>query len=392
MDPGTFNLSVRDGRTGEMEFFSDASIDAGQLHRVDKVLENNSKLVRAVALPPSRPGTHADPAMGQDVWDDNAIRTYATVAAADEASDGGPLEERDFTGAGKESANEGLYALNKADLFNLLCIPGYKDTGSGFDVDKGLVSSAASYCEARCAMLLLDSPVSWSTTAAAKAGIALGVGTTSKNAALFFPRLRQPNPEPNSRDFGSSGAVAGVFARTDRLRGVWKAPAGLEAALIGVPELTVRLTDAENGELNPLAVNCLRSFPGKGKVVWGARTLAGADRAGSEWKYIPVRRTALFIEESLYRGTQWVVFEPNDEPLWAQIRLNIGAFMHGLFRNGAFQVCTPRDAYFVKCDTETTTQSDIDLGVVNIILGFAPLNPAEFVVVKIQQMAGRVDA
>jgi hypothetical protein len=124
------------------------------------------------------------------------------------------------------------------------------------------------------------------------------------------------------------------------------------------------LTDAENGDLNPLGVNCLRAFPTIGRVVWGARTWAGADALASQWKYIPVRRLALYIEETLYRGTQWVVFEPNDAPLWAQIRLNIGAFMHGLFRQGAFQGSRPQDAYLVKCDSETTTQADIDAGVV----------------------------
>ena len=305
-------------------------------------------------------------------------------------SGGGTLRKSDFIGAGKAKANKGLYVLNKADLFNLLCLPGYKDTGLGFDVDKEVISSAARYCEARRAMLLADSPASWRTTADAKTGIALGVGTTSKNAALFFPRLRQPNPERNNQkeDFGPSGAVAGVFARTDAQRGVWKAPAGLDATLIGVPELAVSLTNAENDELNLLAVNCLRKFPAAGPVVWGARTLAGSDQAASEWKYIPVRRTALFIEESLYRGTKWAVFEPNDERLWAQIRLNVSAFMNGLFRHGAFQGQTPKDAYFVKCDENTTTQNDINLGVVNIIVGFAPLKPLEFVVLKIQQMAG----
>ena len=191
-------------------------------------------------------------------------------------------------------------------------------------------------------------------------------------------------------DFAPCGAVAGVFARTDAQRGVWKAPAGLDATLTGVPELRVPLTDAEIGQLNPLGVNCLRALPVVGRVVWGARTLRGADRLASEWKYIPVRRLTLFVEESLYRGTQWVVFEPNDEPLWAQIRLNVGAFMQNLFRQGAFQGRTPQQAYLVKCDEETTTQNDIDRGIVNILVGFAPLKPAEFVLLKIQQLAGQI--
>jgi len=154
--------------------------------------------------------------------------------------------------------------------------------------------------------------------------------------------------------------------------------------------LSVPLNDNQNGLINPLGVNCLRSFPIIGNIVWGARTLRGADILGDEYKYVPVRRTALFIEESLFRGLKWVVFEPNDEPLWGQIRLNVGAFMQGLFRQGAFQGTSARDAYFVKCDKDTTTQSDINLGIVNVVVGFAPLKPAEFVVLKIQQMAGQI--
>jgi phage tail sheath protein FI len=253
------------------------------------------------------------------------------------------------------------------------------------------MGTAAAYCENRRAMLIVDPLSAWKKKDDAKSGVGT-IGTKSKNAALFFPRLRQSNPLRNNQmeDFVPCGAVAGVFARTDASRGVWKAPAGLEATLVGVSQLSVSLTDAENGELNPLAINCLRTMPAVGSVVWGSRTLNGDDRLASEWKYTPVRRLALYIEESLYRGTQWVVFEPNDEPLWAQIRLNLGAFMHNLFRQGAFQGKTPREAYFVKCDKETTTQNDINLGIVNILVGFAPLKPAEFVVIKIQQIAGQI--
>ena len=196
-----------------------------------------------------------------------------------------------------------------------------------------------------------------------------------RNAALFYPRVKIPDPldDFRLRSVGASGTMAGLFARIDGSRGVWKAPAGTEATLVNVSTLDDVLTDQENGALNPLAINCLRNFPIYGNVSWGARTLEGSDQQASEWKYIPVRRLALFLEESLYRGTKWVVFEPNDEPLWAQIRLNIGAFMQNLFRQGAFQGRRRREAYFVKCDKETTTQNDINLGIVNIHVGFAPL-------------------
>ena len=333
----------------------------------------------------------ANPQVPADIATAQAALTTATDAidAAKKTSDGAALRATDFTGPGMENAKEGLYALKKVDLFNILCIPPYLQTG---DVDYDtLVGTAAAYCEQRRAMLMVDAPSSWIDKDKAKAGVG-SIGTSSKNAALFFPRLKQPNPlhDDQMEDFAPCGAVAGIFARTDTQRGVWKAPAGLDATLVGVPQLSVALNDAENGELNPLGINCLRAMPAAGRVVWGSRTLQGDDRLASEWKYIPVRRTALFIEESLYRGTQWVVFEPNDEPLWAQIRLNLGAFMHNLFRQGAFQGTTPRDAYFVKCDKETTTQNDINLGIVNIVVGFAPLKPAEFVVIKLQQIAGQI--
>jgi phage tail sheath protein FI len=144
--------------------------------------------------------------------------------------------------------------------------------------------------------------------------------------------------------------------------------------------------------LNPLGINALRTLPVIGNVAWGARTLVGADQRASEWKYVPIRRMALYIENSLVDGLNWVVFEPNDEPLWAQIRLNVGSFMQNLFRQGAFQGSTPRDAYLVKCDSTTTTQGDINRGVVNILVGFAPLRPAEFVVIRIQQLAGQTQS
>ena len=256
-------------------------------------------------------------------------------------SDGLPLDQRAYEG--KEEDKTGLHALDKADLFNLLCIP--PDTRDG-DTPTAVLQTAMAYCKQRRAMLIVDSPAAWSqnkATAAANAKNGLSglgfSGEAARNAALYFPRVLEADPLRDGQidTFVPCGIVAGVMARTDTSRGVWKAPAGLDAAINGIQGLNVNLNDAENGMLNPLGINCLRAFPINGRVVWGARTLRGADQLADEYKYIPVRRIALFIEESLYRGTQWVVFEPNDEPLWAQIRLNVGAFMHNLFRQGAFQ-------------------------------------------------------
>ncbi len=383
-----FNLSVRDDATGVVEVFRNVSVQPGYPRQVDRVLQNESRLVRVSgALPADMPEAHGDITVENPLWEDNATNT--AVAEADRAADGGALVDNDFTGPGLEDAKQGMFALRKADLFNLLCIPPYDANGN---TSPALISAATAYCKKRRAMMIVDPPAEWNDKDDARDGLDTHITTKSSYAALFFPRLRQPNPlrDGQFEDFAPCGAVAGVMARTDAERGVWKAPAGLAANLVGVPQLSVPLTDNENGELNPLGINCLRAMPAAGRVVWGARTLEGDDRLASEWKYIPVRRTALFIEESLYRGMHWVVFEPNDEPLWAQIRLNAGAFMHNLFRQGAFQGQSPKDAYFVKCDKETTTQNDINLGIVNIIVGFAPLKPAEFVVIKLQQMAGQI--
>lgn len=320
--------------------------------------------------------------------------TYLT--SADPGTDGSGLPwTQDLIG--DPSLNSGIYALSKVDIFNLLSIPdatrALPGNSSAHDpnVDANSVYSAAiALCITKLAMLLIDPPPEVNNILSAVDWKTSGLNVNNKNGACFFPRLRLLDPlNPGMlRTFAPSGVVAGVYATTDSSRGVWKAPAGIQANLNGVQSLVYKMTDTENGELNPLGVNCFRTFPVYGNVLWGARTLVGADADADSWKYVPVRRTALFLEQSLYQGTQWVVFEPNDEPLWASIRLNIGAFMHTLFLKGAFQGSTPARAYFVKCDGETTTQTDIDNGIVNILVGFAPLKPAEFVVIQIQQMAG----
>lgn len=301
--------------------------------------------------------------------------------------DGEPLLPRtaEFWAAAEPDAPDegprgGYFLLERVDLFNLLCAPGLTDPDR--------LGALAGFCREHRAFLIADTAEEQSDRTAEPPV----KGVASAYAAVYHPWLRMPDPEQEGRlrSFPPSGAVAGVYARTDTTRGVWKAPAGTEASISRASGVTKNLTDKESGELNRKAVNALRTFPVYGPVVWGARTCQGNDELGSEWKYVPVRRTALFLEETLFRSLKWVVFEPNDEPLWAQIRLNVGAFLHDQFRKGAFQGATPRDAYFVKCDKETTTQSDINLGVVNILVGFAPLKPAEFVVVKLQQMAGQI--
>jgi phage tail sheath protein FI len=287
----------------------------------------------------------------------------------------------------------GLPALEKPDLFNLLCIPPLKRHGG--DVGKPTWDAAIAYAKSRRAFVIVDPPERWASTddvLNAATGLT-SVVTPDDNAAIYFPRILVSDPLNNGQldSFAPGGAIAGIFAQTDMTAGVWKAPAGINAVMQRVQGFSLggggALTDADSEKLNSAGINSLRSFPAYGNVVWGARTLKGADLLASDWKYIPVRRLAYTIEESVVRGIKWATFEPNDQALWGQIELSVNAFMHTLFTQGAFQGTTPPQAYFVKCDSTTTTPADMANGIVNIVIGFAPIKPAEFVVLTIQQIA-----
>ncbi|MEI8211036.1 MAG: phage tail sheath subtilisin-like domain-containing protein [Planctomycetota bacterium] len=387
-----FNLFIRDRATQAVETFRNLSLDPQDPKYFVTVLEQDSALVESdpgQSLPTAVPGEHAeitDPTVNP--WETDGF--FSLLAGGKNGDD---LEDSDV--AGKPVKKTGIYALEKLDLFNILCIPPL--TKKSFENSAALYGEAAAYCTKRRAILIVD-PSGDKTTVEDGEKIATSdlfnsTAANRKNMAIFFPWIKAADPVRDNRldKFAPSGAVAGIMARTDLTRGVWKSPAGIEAGLVGVNDFTFNMTNEENGRLNILGINCLRNFRGVGNVVWGSRTLDGGDRLGSEWKYLAVRRFTLFLEESLYRGTQWVVFEPNDEPLWAQIRLNVGAFMQNLFRQGAFQGRSPREAYFVRCGSDTTTQNDINRGIVNIEVGFAPLKPAEFVVIKFQQITGKID-
>ncbi len=277
------------------------------------------------------------------------------------------------------------------DIFNLLCLPSTANYSSG--EAQVALSNAMDFCREQRAFLLVDIPASVNTVDKVKAWLPGLRNAGAYHSAIYFPRLiiADPLEEFRPRNVGPSGTLAGIYASTDASRGVWKAPAGITAVISGA-DIAVKVNDIENGYLNPLGINVLRSFPVYGNISWGARTMAGADAYMSEWKYISERRLANYIEESLYQSLKWAVFEPNDERLWSKIRLQVGTFMAGLFADGAFQGSTPAAAYFVRCDATTTTPVDIDLGIVNVMVGFAPVKPAEFVVLQIQQIAGQAQS
>jgi hypothetical protein len=340
-------------------------------NRIDRVLEHKSMLVR-VAAPPLPANIPPDGAYG----------------TAEDGDDGASLDPETYMG--DPDKKTGIYALKNVDLFNILCIP--PDIRHG-DTDPIVYTEAVTFCVARRAMLIVDPPTQWTDsfkmgeiTSIQPTDPELGInGPDARNAAVYFPRVIKEDLEMHEQPdtFPACGIIAGVMAATDASRGVWKAPAGQDAAIMGIQQLEVKMTDEENGVLNPLGINCLRNFPIIGPVVWGARTLRGADQLEDDYKYVPVRRLTLYIEESLLRGTKWAVFEPNDETLWSALRLSVGAFLADLQRQGAFY------NYKVVCDNTTTTQDDIDHGIVNILVLIAPVKPAEFVVIKIQQMAGQ---
>jgi phage tail sheath protein FI len=369
------------GTVQTLESYTGLSVSPTDAYYVVTVIDNDSNYItfinpanNAVVAPTATPSPTSSP-IALSGGADGSVLTPAT--------------DQNFELAMLSDATKGVYLLDRVDIFNLLCIPA--------ETDAPTISTLQQYCATKRAFYIVDSwqlstPAALQTSGPAGSSIGGSItGTYSANSAFYFPWVEAPDPLVGNRPtlFPPCGFVAGIYAATDASRGVWKAPAGIDASLTGVLGLQYNLTDAENGQLNIQAINCLREFKVYGDVVWGARTLQGNDQAGSEWKYVPIRRLALFIESSLYDGTQWVVFEPNDEPLWGQIRLNVGAFMQGLFLQGAFQGTTPQQAYFVKCDSENNPQSSIDQGVVNILVGFAPLYPAEFVVIQIQQMAGQ---
>jgi hypothetical protein len=401
--PNLFNLVVRELDVGgtrvvASEVHRNVSTDKTSGRYVADVVAQDSELIRILSvgaggLPPASGENDAE---DEDVTSP-LLLSDVTSPLFESLSD--PVNDDTTTTAlpedqapDKQALTDGLKALESIApaVFNLLCLP----AAANLDVTamNQVIQEASKFCADHRAFLIVDPHKDTGTLDALTTW--LKTAPRHRNAAVYFPRVEVSDPlnEGRPKLVGPSGTMAGVYARTDAKRGIWKAPAGADDGRLVGASLPVQLTDLQNGQFNPLGVNLLRTFPIYGNVAWGARTLDGADQQASEWKYIPIRRTALYIEESLYQGLKWVVFEPNDEPLWSQIRLNVGTFMHDRFRQGAFQGVTPREAYFVKCDSETTTQSDINGGIVNILVGFAPLKPAEFVVIRIQQMAGQTEA
>lgn len=291
-------------------------------------------------------------------------------------------------------------SLDKVSIFNLMVLPG--------QTNSAVLAEALAYCEGKRAFYIMDPPANAvaDTLAVGMPGAPAGAATmkdiwdggtlpVSANGAIYFPYLNATDLVTGAATTSPpSGYVAGIFAREDQNRGVWKSPAGLETTVLGTTGVVPwgNMTNPQQGVLNEAGINVLRTFPGIGTVVFGARTLVSENVAFQQWKYVAVRRMALFLEQSLYASLGWAVFEPNDVPLWNALRQEVEAFMLGLFRQGAFQGTTADQAFHVTCDSTTTSQADIDNGIVKILVAFAPLKPAEFVVIQIAQIAGQTQS
>jgi hypothetical protein len=372
------------GQLQTLQSFANLSVNPTDPQYVATVIDNDCNYV-----------TFINPSTNAPVAPTAAPSSTSAPIALSGGADGEiliPASDQNFETALNETGF-GVSLLDSVDIFNLLCVPG--------ETDVPTITDLQSYCYTHRAFLIVDAPqlatVSnfqnsalngpYGTSTAGNLAI---TGPYTSSSAYYYPWILAPDPAFGNRPalFPPCGCVAGIYASTDVTRGVWKAPAGINASFSQVLGLQVNLTDQQNGLLNPMAVNCLRQLT-YGQVVWGSRTMAGADIMGSQWKYVPIRRLALFLESSLYDGTQWVVFEPNDETLWGQIRLSVGTFLQGLFLQGAFAGTTPQQAYFVKCDAENNPDSSVAQGIVNILVGFAPLYPAEFVLIQIQQIVNQ---
>jgi phage tail-like protein len=295
---------------------------------------------------------------------------------------GATLTDADLSSPALEAQQRGLWLLDRAERFNILCIPPLSRSG---DVGRATWDAAIAYASRRRAVVVIDPPAAWAAPPTL-ADVAAVAGR-SPNAALYYPRLQATDPLHGNRpaSFAPCGAIAGIYARTDAARGVWKAPAGTEAPVLGAQGPSVALSQAQLAELNAMGVNALRALPGGATVLWGARTRA--DDGADSFKFVPVRRLELFIESSIIGGLQWAAFEPNGPSLWGRLRTSVEHFLLDLFHQGALQGDTPQQAFFVRCDASTMTQHDIDQGIVNLVVGFAPLRPAEFVIIGIGSLA-----
>jgi phage tail sheath protein FI len=360
--PTTFNVVIKvDGQTAET--FNDVSLGKGESN-VQTVLETKSRLVTAEVVGKG------------DLMPADGVYSLA----------GGEIPLKSITLSdyqGSVAERRGLGGLEPIEDVTMICAPDLMAAYESGEIDmKGVQSvqqSIIDYCElVRYCFAILDCPPGLMPQEMKEWRTAVNYDTT--RAALYYPWIEVADQTTGkTKLMPPSGHMAGVYARTDSTRGVHKAPANeLVRACIG---LGVNVTKGEHDLLNPIGVNVIRSFPGRGIRVWGARTLS----SDASWRYINVRRLFNMVEESIERGTQWVVFEPNDTFLWSRVTRDVSSFLRMVWRSGALFGTAPENAFYVKCDDETNPPEARDLGQLVVEIGIAPVKPAEFVIFRISQ-------
>ncbi len=374
---GTFTVKVKMGTIEET--YENVTLGKKGGRNVADTINQASKLVIVAEAQPQAKGSAADlmPELG--------LATIKAVAPSALPA----LQSAHFVG--DVSDRSGLEGLEIAEDVTMVCCPDLMSAYLSGAIDKDSVKAVQLTMIAHCErlgdrMAILD-PLPDLTPQAAKKWREVDTNYDSKFAVVYYPWLVIDNPvkgdnQPNKISVPPSGHLAGIWARSDNERGVHKAPAN--EVLRGVLDSAMPITKGEQDVLNPIGVNCIRSFTGRGLRVWGARTLS-SDPA---WRYVSVRRLFNFVEKSIERGTQWVVFEPNDQNLWAKVRRDAGAFLTVCWRDGMLFGSTPDAAFYVKCDEELNPQEIRDQGRLIIEIGMSPVKPAEFVIFRFSQWAG----
>jgi uncharacterized protein len=360
-------INTADGTTAtQIEDFDNLSTNPNSSTYFKGAINGSSNLVTV-----NQPTVGAVAAVGITLMDGSGGST--------KGADGADLVEADFTGIDydpvKQVGPTGLTALGSTDEISILCCPDESTLARG--VIAGLLEAQCSTMKDRFAILQAIAQEG------APAKVTPTVNSQRGYAAFYYPWLNIVDPKTNIiTAIPPGGHLAGIYARSDTNHNVAKDPAN--EPILGIDSLQLQINNGIQSQLNPIGVNCLRYFKGQGNLVWGGRTTS----PDPDWKYINVRRLFIFVEKSIQQGTQWVVFEPNDEPTWARVRRSVSDFLSGLWLQDMLQGATRDQAYFVRCDRTTMTQADIDNGRLIMVIGIAPVKPAEFVIFRIGQWSG----
>ncbi|MFC4427627.1 phage tail sheath family protein [Deinococcus navajonensis] len=369
---GLFTLKVT--RNDRTETFENVSVGKKHARNVTEVVNRDSQLITIEEASTTGPLAERAPELG----------SYVMQAQSNVLTNGNELKGQDFIGS--MDGRSGIESLEIADEVSMIAVPdlmgAYQRGLMNLDGVKAVQRALIDHCERNGnRMALLDTPPDLTPQQAVK-WRNVDTNFDSSYAALYYPWVTIDGPDGKPMSVPPSGFMAGIYARSDIERGVHKAPAN--EVVRGALRPAIQISKSEQDILNPIGVNCIREFPGMGVRVWGARTLSSDAR----WRYVSVRRLFNYVEQSIERGTQWAVFEPNDENLWFRVRRDINSFLTSVWRDGALFGTTARDAFYVKCDAELNPEEIRDRGIMQVEVALAPVKPAEFLVIRFSQHAG----